>query len=229
MSVAILCYHKVGNASDETRKLNVEPSRFDSHVRFFARRQSPFFLGNELGQGQTEGVCFTFDDAYSSSVANAGDVLGRYGKRGTFYAVPALVGEASTWDGALARPLATWQELLDAQSAGHEIGNHTMHHVHLGEMPEDAQREEISLAHEALLGQGLHPGSFCYPYGSYSPATVGLLRERGYRVGLSLKKGVSSDSDDPLLLPRVVVAYGDSLPMLLYRLRVRPLLRRIGL
>src|SRR4051812_17322791 len=112
----ILCYHKVGPVATEGRRLNIEPARLRSHIRFFARRGFAFLLGRELAQSWPErSVCFTFDDAYTSTIRNAPELLEESGARGSFYAVSDKVGGSSGWDGSLARPLASWDELLDAQ------------------------------------------------------------------------------------------------------------------
>jgi peptidoglycan/xylan/chitin deacetylase (PgdA/CDA1 family) len=169
-------------------------------------------------------ACFTFDDAYLSTMQNAPSILEEFKVRGSFYAVPGLVGKSSEWDGDLARPLADWSMLLAAQARGHEVGNHTLDHPHLARLPRAEQLRQVRLADEALRREGLEPGSFCYPYGSLCDGSV--LAECGYRVGLALGKAVATERDDLLRLPRVVVAYSDSVPMLLYRVHVRPLMRR---
>jgi peptidoglycan/xylan/chitin deacetylase (PgdA/CDA1 family) len=229
MRTPILCYHKVGPASEEGRRLNVEPARLASHAAFFARRGYRFVLARELAEDwYGRQVCFSFDDAYVSAATYGAEALERAGARGTFYAVTSLVGKASDWDEDAARPLADLELLKALVGRGHEIGNHTATHVHLDRESTERQRSEIVDAHEWLVGAGLAPASFCFPYGGLTSETPALVASVGYRVGLSLRKGVSTDGDDRTVLPRVVVAYSDSLPSLLYKLTLRPLLRRIG-
>lgn len=226
MRATILCYHKVGPASEEGRRLNIEPERLVSHVRYFARRKHPIVRAGELaGAWKSPSVCFTFDDAYVSSLENATAALESFNARGTFYAVAGLVGRQSEWDGEAARPLAGLQTLLDAQARGHEIGNHTFHHPHLDRLDPQAQRAEIESTDRWMRENGLRPGSFCYPYGAYADAAREAAREL-YPVAVVLKKRIAQADDDRWRLPRVVVAYSDALPMLLYRLYVRPILRR---
>lgn len=226
MRATILCYHKVGPASEEGRRLNVEPARLASHVRFFSRRGS-FMLARDLAKPwPARPVCFTFDDAYASTMANAPEILERHGARGTFYAVSSLVGLSSSWDGDQARPLAPWEILSEVAARGHEIGNHTHTHPHLERLQSDEQATEVRQADAILRERGLSPASFCYPYGGLNDAAVAAVRDAGYGVGLALGKRLADSSEDPLRLSRVVVAYSDALPMLLYRLHVRPRLRR---
>ncbi|MEZ0327229.1 MAG: polysaccharide deacetylase family protein [Fimbriimonas sp.] len=220
----ILCYHKVGALAEEGRRLNVEPERLRSQIRYFARRNYSFLRAQDLaGSWPHRCVCFTFDDAYASTLAHAPPLFEEHGKRATFYAVAGKLGGSSDWDAELARPLADAKTLLGAQEAGHEIGNHTASHVHLADLEPADQADEISEAHRLLASEGLNAGSFCYPYGSLCSNQV---VKQHYKVAVSLLKGVASTSDDRAVLPRIVVAYSDSIPMLLYKIKVRPLLRQ---
>ena len=176
-------------------------------------------------------MCFTFDDAYTSTMVHAPAIFEEHGVRATFYAVPGRVGGTSDWDGELARPLADWELLREVQSRGHEIGNHSFNHLHMGELPENQQLSEVQAAHDRMKAEQLNPRSFCYPYGSHSAATIQQLKTAGYGVGLALGKRIAHEDDNRLAIPRVVVAYSDALPMLLYKLLLKPVLkgqRRLG-
>ena len=225
-SSLILCYHKVGPEAEEGRSLNIEPDRLESHIRFFQRRRFPFLLGRDLvNPWPTQSVCLTFDDAYISAMTYGREVMLRTGVRATYYVVSGCVGDASRWDGEKARPLADESLLRKALSEGFELGNHTASHVHLGEMVEGVDRE-LSECQAWLSGLGVKGESFCYPYGSLNPAAVQAVGTAGYRVGMALGKRAALPKDDLLQLPRIVVAYSHSLPMLLYKIHVRPRLMK---
>ncbi len=81
-------------------------------------------------------------------------------------------------------------------------------------------------AHKRFISEGLHPKSFCFPYGSLSRQSVEQVKIAGYKVGLALGKRPARSEDNRLSLPRIVVAYSDSLPMLLFKLHVKPLFKR---
>jgi peptidoglycan/xylan/chitin deacetylase (PgdA/CDA1 family) len=223
MSTAIiLCYHKVGPVAEEGRRLNIEPARLRAHVAYFARRGFVFLRGCDLADTwPSRCVSFTFDDAYESTMANTPAVFEAFGKRASFYAVAGKVGASSDWDGELARPLAGWEMLLSAQSKGHEIGNHTLTHPHLAELSVEDQKAQIRDADRVFRDRGIMTDSFCYPYGS-----VGETSVLGYRVGLALGKRPATSQDDRLRLPRIVVAYSDGLPMLLYKIYLKPVIKR---
>lgn len=227
MRIPILGYHKVGPVDMYGRRLNVEAARLESHVRFFARRHFRFLTGKELAnQWPTRSIVFTFDDGFVGAIEDGLSVLERYGARGTAYVVTDLVGKKSSWPGGEDFPLSDWAALKSAAARGHEIGNHTRTHPRLAELGIEEQFSEIQGAAEALEVANLAGGSFCLPYGSYSDATPSILARANVSICMSVRKGIASDSDDRLLLPRVFVPYSDALPLLLYRLYLRPLIPR---
>jgi peptidoglycan/xylan/chitin deacetylase (PgdA/CDA1 family) len=222
-SIPILCYHKVGPIAEEGRRLNVEPERLREHARFFRRRGFRFGLPRELASGwPNRTVFFTFDDAYTSALTHGRESLEAESARGAFYAVPAHVGGSSAWDVGHERPLADWSLLRSASEAGHEIGNHTHSHADLSALPSEEQIKEIEEAHRRLAEVHLGPSSFCYPWGRMGDTTPQRVSHAGYRVGLALGKRMAGPGDDLLRLPRLVIAYGDSIPLLLYKMHIRP-------
>jgi len=219
----ILCYHKVGPIWEEGRRLNIEPNQLAKHVQFFFRRGYRFLQAQELGGVlPKKSVCLTFDDAYTSALFDGIRVLRAYKATATFFAVPGFVGNVSAWDRELARPLASWEILLDAQKAGFEIGNHSFNHADFSKLDLAAQIDEIESADNKLLQHGLSPGSFCFPYGRLNGDSRLACERAGYRVGLALGKRMATDEDDRRALPRIVLAYSDSVAKLVYKMHVRP-------
>ena len=228
MSVPILCYHKVGPAASLGRFLNVEAATLDTQIRFLQRRGYQFVLACDLAARvwPDKTACLTFDDCYLSAVSFGLPVLERLRVVASWYAVSSLVGQSSSWDGPIAAPLCGWETLRTLQSMGHEVGNHTARHPHLGQTAIEDQLSELAECDQALREQGLTPGSVCFPYGSYNEVTAGMVERLGYGVGLALGKRLAAEDDDRRCLPRVVVSYSDSVPLLAYKLFVRARLRR---
>lgn len=224
MAAIILCYHKVGFEAKEGRKLNVEPARLAQHVEFFARRKKILLAKDFSGEWPKSAACFTFDDAYKTAIDHAAPILEKAGVRGTFFAVSGMLGKTSTWDGPDARPLADLYDLQAIHARGHEIGNHTHTHPRLDLIDPVKQVDEIRRADLVLTAQGLPPASFCYPYGRHTEVSIEEVG-RHYPVGMALGKRPATKSDSRLALPRIAVAFSDALPLLLYRIYIRPLMR----
>lgn len=221
LKTVILCYHKVGSEAEEGRWLNCAPSTLDSHARFFKRFKWPGFLPHQFATDRPEGICFTFDDAYVSAVNLVPTILEGSGYRGAFYVVPSLAGQHSSWDSEKARPLATWGELLDVARRGHEVGNHTLSHPRLADLSLDEQIRELSEAQKMLSERGFGVRSACYPYGSFNADTLKAMKQCGLSVGLKLAKSPVY-GESALELNRIVVAFSDTLPKLLYKIYLRP-------
>jgi peptidoglycan/xylan/chitin deacetylase (PgdA/CDA1 family) len=125
------------------------------------------FRGNP---GRPE-AALTFDDAphplYTPLLL---DTLRRGGARATFFCIGR---------NALAYPYF----VRDMVQEGHEIGNHTFHHVRLSGLDEASIREELSLANEVL--EGITHQKVRYfrpPGGRLSPAVLEVARELGLTV-----------------------------------------------
>ena len=222
MRLAILCYHKVGDEAVEGRRLCVHPDRLSSHIRFFQRRHYEFLLGSDLMEWpKQDSVCFTFDDGFVSTLENGLPVFEKHGVLMSIYIVSDLVGKTSEWEGELAKPLAHWDQLRTTASLGHEVGNHTARHPFLGNLGLDEQSNEIARCDAVMRLQGLEPKSFCFPYGSLNGHSAEALRQNHHAVGLALGGRLPKHADSKLALPRIVVGYGDGIPMLLYKLYIR--------
>lgn len=221
----ILCYHKVGPQAEEGRFLNVEPVDLARQARFLSRLG---YVGRKLDDksifDNQRSVVFTFDDAYASTLHHAPEILERYGISGVFFAVTGKT--ESDWDGDRARPLADPALLKAAAERGHEIGNHSHTHRHLATLTAAEQAEELTKAHARLERLGIHATSVCYPYGSFNHNTLIAADALGYRHGVSLVKGWAHSTAPRLALPRIVIAYSDGMAGFVYRVFVRPKLRR---
>ena len=101
-----------------------------------------------------------------------------------------------------------WDELKQMSEGGVTIGGHTVHHVCLtAEQPEVA-RHEIGACRQILedrLGQPVR--TFSYPGGYYSQAVRDMVERAGYRVAVTVERGVNHAGDDPMLLKRLPLSW----------------------
>ena len=84
-----------------------------------------------------------------------------------------------------------------------EIGAHSWTHPNLSSLPMYLQRDEISQS-KAFLEKSLgkQVSSFAYPYGSYTPETVSLVREAGFVSACSTLPALVDGDTDVFQLPR---------------------------
>jgi len=121
------------------------------------------------GNHDKKQVAITFDDgphpAYTPKLL---DILARHNAKATFF----LVGEKAEQAPNLVRAQA---------AAGHNIGNHTYHHVNLQKIPDEDVAVEIQACGEVLkgiLGQEIH--LFRPPGGGYDRQIAVAAEALGY-------------------------------------------------
>jgi peptidoglycan/xylan/chitin deacetylase (PgdA/CDA1 family) len=79
-------------------------------------------------------ISFTFDDGLASAATQAQPTLTKYGLTGTDYVITGCVGMSTTPNTChanTANKYMTWAQIAQLQSAGWEIGSHTVTHPYL--------------------------------------------------------------------------------------------------
>lgn len=119
-------------------------------------------------------VALTFDDGpnfeHTLSIINA---LEKHGAKGTFFLIGKWVKEFS------------FPTMKDMVIGGHEIGNHTMTHRPLGDLPLREVENEIAQAQQAIIEAcGVAPTLLRPPYGNSPQLVEQLLIPTGMRVAM---------------------------------------------
>jgi peptidoglycan/xylan/chitin deacetylase (PgdA/CDA1 family) len=128
-------------------------------------------------EGQGKVIYLTFDDGpHPEITAWVMDELKKHQIKATFF----CVGEN------LKKHTETAKQLL---TEGHQIGNHTMHHIKGWKHKNDdylrdieSCETEIREIHEQLDIEKAQPRLFRPPYGQIKPSQIKLLRNKGYEI-----------------------------------------------
>jgi peptidoglycan-N-acetylglucosamine deacetylase len=119
------------------------------------------------GSRREREVALTFDDGPSPYTPRIVRILRRARAGGTFFPVGVVLPR---WPKAFAR----------VRDAGFVIGDHTVNHRALAQLPVRAQRREIRGEARRLRGRGVPwPRLFRPPYGSFDRRTLGVTRRLG--------------------------------------------------
>jgi peptidoglycan/xylan/chitin deacetylase (PgdA/CDA1 family) len=133
---------------------------------------SPIF-GRAIGRGRRDRPFYylTFDDGPNPGATEPIlETLAEHGVPATFF----MVGMHVQRSPQIARRVA---------EAGHDIGNHTHHHMKLHRCGPARIRSELELAHAAISGAtGRTPALFRAPHGYRNPFVAGAARGLGYTV-----------------------------------------------
>jgi len=231
----ILMYHMVREHRPGAKfnKLRVPPDAFERQLSWLRSEGWHFASMAELLGGEPlpeKTVVLTFDDGYEDNLLNADPLLERYGARATLY----LVDDRFDRDWSTSKKahhdsgeLMHEPKLSDAQvrqmlaSGRWELGGHTRTHANLAKLGDEARREEIAGAREALSERFAAPvPSFAYPFGIYGPEDVLAARHAGFSTAVTTEEGIARDLPRQALeLPRIKVSGKDS--MFAFRLRLR--------
>jgi peptidoglycan/xylan/chitin deacetylase (PgdA/CDA1 family) len=114
----------------------------------------------ETGGNTNKVVILNFDDSQKSQYTNAKPILDKYGFKATFYVVCSYIGAKEGY--------MNWQEVETLHREGHDIASHSMHHIHLAELPKKAIEFELSASKKCLQDHGINAKSFAYPFDSGS-------------------------------------------------------------
>jgi heparosan-N-sulfate-glucuronate 5-epimerase len=233
--VLVLCYHGVSDSWPSG--LAVESDHLDEQIGRLVRSgyEPTTFTDAVLGPRDRDRFAVTFDDAYLSVLEKARPVLERHGVPGTVFVPTGLAGADGpmSWPGISEwvdtphadelRPLS-WEQLNELESAGWEVGAHSVTHARLTELSdEDLQRElrESRIACERQMRGSCT--SIAYPFGDYDDRVIRAAALSGFAVGASLPPPYAEPSR--LAWPRTGVYRVDSRGR--FRLKASPVMRRL--
>lgn len=119
-------------------------------------------------QGKPAALTLAFDDVKPCMFFTVAPALEARGYVATFFVNTAKVGDY-------------WAPWIEMHQYGHELGNHTRHHVPLDSIPLEQARAEIENGRADLLNN--IPGltdvpSFCYPEGASTPDVRAIVLEK---------------------------------------------------
>jgi peptidoglycan/xylan/chitin deacetylase (PgdA/CDA1 family) len=146
----------------------------------------------------------------------------------------AIFCERGGDESALCRELyLSWEDAEALETAGVELGGHTVHHYVLSGLDAEAQRREVGGGRSRLATRLTAPVSFAYPFGrgwDWNQDSVDAVRDAGFTTATTTHAGTNIKSADPMRLARWMI--DDDTPMHLLACEACggfDLLRRLGL
>ena len=229
-AVPILMYHRIAEHGPAAlAPYRVSPARFERQLAYLRRHgyrtislaQWLAAMRDRDGLIDDRVVILTFDDAYRDFLTDAWPLLCRHGFGATMFVPTDQVGGRAEWDRAYGEPAAlmSWDELRQLAGHGLEIGAHTCSHPYLtriGARRLIAEGRVAKARLEAELGRTVE--LLAYPYGDQNLKVRRAMAGSGYRAAVTTQPGLSRLGDNPMALPRQLVAGGDDLDAFIAKL-----------
>jgi peptidoglycan/xylan/chitin deacetylase (PgdA/CDA1 family) len=220
--IPILMYHNLkvldASADDTLRTWTVNPEDFVAQLDYIKARGFHtvtlpqlvnFFKGG--APLPTHPIVLTFDDAWSEHYTLAFPELQKRGMVGVFF-VPTSYAQVGG-------KLLNWAQVVQMDRGGMDIESHTINHLDLTKINRDDVRHQLVDAKKILEQKLGHPLiGLSYPYGAFNPQVVTATENAGYKAAVILCCGSKQRGDMMLELPRIRVAYEDTLQDLMKRL-----------
>jgi peptidoglycan/xylan/chitin deacetylase (PgdA/CDA1 family) len=213
----VLVYHRV---SDDTDPLALSPAKFRAQMEYLAangfRGLDAVAALDLLSAGELEPrtVAITFDDGFEDVLDNAQPVLADLGFSATVFVATGVVGGNGSYDFAFpGASTMSWEQIRRLDTAGVlRFEPHSRTHPDLTRLDNADARSEIEES-KAELEQRIdrETYAFCYPSGFVGPREGELVRQAGFRYGLTCEPGLNTASTDPQFIHRVHVDGTDSL------------------
>ncbi|WP_259473380.1 polysaccharide deacetylase family protein [Clostridium estertheticum] len=148
-------------------------------------------------------VVITFDDGYDNNYTAMFPVLKKYKFKATIFVISSLIDVHSN--------MLTSKQLIEMDKYGIDIESHTAHHDNLKLISKDNQLKTLiqSKKHlEKILNKKIN--FFAYPYGGLNKNAIESLKEGGYKMAFTTKKGWSAKNNGIFSLHRVWISASDS-------------------
>lgn len=212
-TIPILCYHRFGS---DTSKMVVAPGDFARQMEYLAQHDYRVIRMSDLLeflQGKRalpkRAVVVTMDDGYKSTYQHAFPVLRRFGFPATVFVYSDYIGS---------REGLSWKEMQEMVASGLvDIQPHSKTHSNLGfaQPNEDdaAYRERIEAETQVPLQDisknlNIPVHTFAYPYGDTNKDVIEQLKQRDYRLAVTVQPGSNAAFAYPYMLQRSMV-FGD--------------------
>ncbi len=205
MGVTILGYHSIG---DKFKKdpLVVSKDLFREHLQAIKDSGYTTITLHELydylyngAEIPKKSVVITLDDGYKDNYTNAFSILKEFKMKATMFII------ADYLDGDVYVLPSQVKEMSDY---GIDIEDHTLTHKELSTLNYDGQLKEVKeskIKLENITGKKIN--FIAYPSGSYNDETLKAVKEAGYSMAFTVKKGQAHKGDSQYEINRVLVDY----------------------
>ncbi len=189
LNVPVLLYHHIQPLSIAQKlghaQLTVDSNSFDTQMAYLAANNYHAISAEELANAlighhalPAKSIVVTIDDGYDDNYTYAFQILKKYNITGNFMIPTGLIGNNG---------YMSWEELKEiSENSLMHVYNHTWSHSALGGQTQAKIEYEVTTAQNQLesnLGKAVK--ILTYPYGSFSPLVIDILKKEGFTAAFS--------------------------------------------
>jgi peptidoglycan/xylan/chitin deacetylase (PgdA/CDA1 family) len=171
--------------------------------------------------------CITFDDGFKNWSTNATPLLLDAGAMATFFVVTGFIGTSVDSDQKKLldfyqdedriMEFLNWEDCRSLSDAGMTIGSHTMNHVHLADLDDEAAQLELKSSKEFIEAKLGRPcDHFCCPFGREGIDYLidrhpKMAKKIGYKSFLTGQRGLMQKGNAEMVIKRdhLLAGWGD--------------------
>ena len=193
----VTLYHEVGK---DASGYSVKDTTFDQQIEFLLNSNVNWVLATELSEklnnlDLNNDVCVTFDDGAIRSYQATLKLIDK-GARCSHFIIPGRVDEKN-------RKTMSWEQIIELDSLGVEIGSHTLSHAHLTRISKKSLVKELKESKNIIEDRlGKQVTSIAYPYGEFDQSVIEATRSNGYLCGYTTQHFYASKGIDRFHIPR---------------------------
>jgi peptidoglycan/xylan/chitin deacetylase (PgdA/CDA1 family) len=233
-SVPILMYHSISEQDESNLqpyyRTATSPKTFAAQMEHLQASGYRTVSLNDIaklldggGAAAEKNLVITFDDGLADFYNQAFPVLSRCGFTATMFLPTAYIAEGRKR--FKEKPCLSWAEIREMHRYGISFGSHTVTHPRLVELDAQIIQQEIADSKRTIEQElGCEVESFAYPFAFPQTETHfvrmlrQLLRDAGYRNGVTTVVGRASRSSDPYFMQRLPVNSCDDEEFLMTKL-----------
>ena len=187
---AVLVYHEL--KPTPLNEFDTTPEAFASQLDWLKDNGyetlslEDFISYTKKGEGFPEkSVMITFDDGYSGIYYYAFPELKKRGMKATFFITASVIGGVK----GTSYPHITYEQLAEMAADGNmSIGSHTVSHLRLTGLSNDALKLEVSKSKQILENfTGKKIRAIAYPEGYYNSEVIDAVKEAGYEIAFAVQ------------------------------------------
>ncbi|MDA3871489.1 MAG: polysaccharide deacetylase family protein [Candidatus Marinimicrobia bacterium] len=195
--IPILAYHKI-SPQFEFGLTTISPKSFEKQMEFLQQKgYVGCSLRDYLQDPQQNKFVITFDDAYENIYQYALPILNKLGFTASIFVIVNFIGKYNSWDVNLFGikfKHATQSQLQKLCDSNWEICSHSLSHKALINLTNEQIVNEIKNSKIDLDKMfNVKIDSFGFPFGYYNRSIIKILKEHGYKNGVSFTNNFKNE------------------------------------